>query len=332
MNARKPALAGIALLAARMPENGGSGSLDHALRVMLRDDFPGLKKQHNSDSRRAHSGFPDCQADGVSRAWSFSHSAYEMRTALGSPLRVTTVGSPRKWAASTRCPSWSRSSLVPRCVTSMSRVYLRSMRYTMYMMHTAGGGTEGEGSFLFDLPPDPGATKRCNKCGEIKPISMFRTRKGMRRRPDCKDCYRASYNEWRQRLGPDQRRAEWLWQLYRLRWTDYQKILAAQDGLCAICVQPFSDNSRLIHVDHDHACDHPDKGGKSCPACVRGILCQRCNVFVGWIETGSDRIGAILRHLGDNGTGILLQIIRDAGYDLVTAVASEALASGDHDG
>jgi hypothetical protein len=51
--------AGIALMAARMPENGGSGSLDYALRKLL-DDLGGrLIWQHNSDSRRAHCGFPD---------------------------------------------------------------------------------------------------------------------------------------------------------------------------------------------------------------------------------------------------------------------------------
>lgn len=46
-------------LALEMRENGGYGSLDHALRMMLRDDFPVLLRQHNSDSRRAHDGFPD---------------------------------------------------------------------------------------------------------------------------------------------------------------------------------------------------------------------------------------------------------------------------------
>lgn len=59
MTARKPALTGRALLAAKMPENGGIGSLDHTLRKMLDDDFPQLLRQHNSDSRRAHSGWPD---------------------------------------------------------------------------------------------------------------------------------------------------------------------------------------------------------------------------------------------------------------------------------
>ena len=46
-------------LARHMPENGGSDSLDYKLRKMLADDFPRLLWQHNSDSRRAHRGWPD---------------------------------------------------------------------------------------------------------------------------------------------------------------------------------------------------------------------------------------------------------------------------------
>jgi hypothetical protein len=56
---RKPPLTGLALIASKMPENGGAGSLEHALIMMLKNDFPGVRKQHNSDSRRAHRGFPD---------------------------------------------------------------------------------------------------------------------------------------------------------------------------------------------------------------------------------------------------------------------------------
>ena len=59
MSARSAPQNGVALLASRMPENGGKESLDYRLRKMLADDFPQLLRQHNSDSRRAHEGFPD---------------------------------------------------------------------------------------------------------------------------------------------------------------------------------------------------------------------------------------------------------------------------------
>jgi hypothetical protein len=46
-------------MASKMPENGGRGSLEHALIKMLDDNFPAFLRQHNSDSRRAHRGWPD---------------------------------------------------------------------------------------------------------------------------------------------------------------------------------------------------------------------------------------------------------------------------------
>jgi hypothetical protein len=51
-------LTGLAAVAAAMPENGGSGCLDWHLRKLL-DGLPPLLAQHNSDSRRAHPGWPD---------------------------------------------------------------------------------------------------------------------------------------------------------------------------------------------------------------------------------------------------------------------------------
>ena len=45
---------------------------------------------------------------------------------------------------------------------------------------------------------------------------------------------------------------------------EYDALLAAQGGGCAICGNP--PKTRRLHVDHDH------KTGK-----VRGLLCHRCN-------------------------------------------------------
>ena len=45
---------------------------------------------------------------------------------------------------------------------------------------------------------------------------------------------------------------------------EYDRLLAAQGGGCAICGNP--PKTRRLHVDHDH------KTGR-----VRGLLCHRCN-------------------------------------------------------
>lgn len=45
---------------------------------------------------------------------------------------------------------------------------------------------------------------------------------------------------------------------------DYARMLAAQDGHCALC--PATPKTRRFSVDHDHATGR-----------VRGLLCHRCN-------------------------------------------------------
>jgi Recombination endonuclease VII len=52
---------------------------------------------------------------------------------------------------------------------------------------------------------------------------------------------------------------------------EYARMLAAQNGGCAICGSP--PKTRRLHVDHDHG------SGK-----VRGLLCHRCNrALPNWI-------------------------------------------------
>jgi hypothetical protein len=54
---------------------------------------------------------------------------------------------------------------------------------------------------------------------------------------------------------------------------DYEALLAAQGGGCAICGNP--PKTRRLHVDHDH------KTGK-----VRGLLCHRCNrALPSWVTS-----------------------------------------------
>ena len=76
-------------------------------------------------------------------------------------------------------------------------------------------------------------------------------------------------------------RTKWhsLWCRYRLRRADYEAILGRQGGVCAICGGSFA-SEKGTHVDHDHRCDHPGRGTFSCPDCVRGILCARCNTVL----------------------------------------------------
>ena len=75
---------------------------------------------------------------------------------------------------------------------------------------------------------------------------------------------------------------------------DWEWMAQQHDGCCWLCGFPERARNRTsgevqrLSVDHDHACC-PEKG-RSCGGCIRGLLCQNCNVFiVGFHETTGHR-------------------------------------------
>lgn len=67
------------------------------------------------------------------------------------------------------------------------------------------------------------------------------------------------------------RKARWKRLGILLEVKDYNELLVQQNGLCAICEE--SPKGRKLAVDHNH------KTGQ-----VRGLLCSRCNIGLGWLE------------------------------------------------
>lgn len=61
------------------------------------------------------------------------------------------------------------------------------------------------------------------------------------------------------------------WRRYKLGPQQFEQMMAAQDGKCALCRTDFG--KKRLHVDHAHKSRR-----------VRGLLCARCNVGVGFIE------------------------------------------------
>lgn len=59
---------------------------------------------------------------------------------------------------------------------------------------------------------------------------------------------------------------------YKLTREEYEAYLVQP---CGICGKPSK------HLDHDHACC-PSRSG--CRNCIRGGLCHRCNLGVGYLE------------------------------------------------
>lgn len=72
-------------------------------------------------------------------------------------------------------------------------------------------------------------------------------------------------------LSIEEKRKKHLRDKYNLTLKGYTKLFEEQKGVCAICKKPSVER---LNVDHNH------RTGK-----VRGLLCNKCNRFLGFLET-----------------------------------------------
>lgn len=104
---------------------------------------------------------------------------------------------------------------------------------------------------------------------------------------------RAYINSWRKaNRGRFAEKDRWraIKHAYGITQEDYENILKAQGGVCAICHSPpvastyignrkgtiYTATRMLLHVDHCHTTKK-----------VRGLLCPNCNKGLGWYEKHS---------------------------------------------
>lgn len=109
--------------------------------------------------------------------------------------------------------------------------------------------------------------KPCKDCGSA-------TRKTYSPGPRCATCAVV-----RRKGVSEGRRLAYVARQYGLTPAQYQALVdacrknAKGEPLCMMC-----NRIRARAVDHDHSCC---SGKTSCGKCVRGLLCTRCNVFLG---------------------------------------------------
>lgn len=151
--------------------------------------------------------------------------------------------------------------------------------------------------------PSPDGTLRCTKCHEVRRVEDFRpeprNRDGLR--SQCKQCDRYFAWGWQKRTGQYERwrrenpeayrrlqRRSALRRKYGMEIEDYDALLAAQGGRCAICrsTDPKSNRGTCFVVDHDH-----DTGA------VRGLLCMICNTGIGGLQDDPRIVAAALQYL-----------------------------------
>lgn len=83
--------------------------------------------------------------------------------------------------------------------------------------------------------------------------------------------------------------------------TQYEEILDRQGGGCAACGRTESANGRFLAVDHDHACCPTDE---TCGGCIRGLLCNPCNLLLGLAQDDTARLAALARYINRSPSGL----------------------------
>jgi hypothetical protein len=153
--------------------------------------------------------------------------------------------------------------------------------------------------------------RKCTKCRKALPLSQFNAKQY--RCKTCQKAYHADYykahkahyarmhrryyrehardirkrsGRWRKNNPGWAARLGWQKKLRKRGLTieDYEKILAAQGGGCAICERKPS--KRHLDVDHDHS------SGK-----FRGLLCSNCNQALGRVEGNPNWVLKALSYL-----------------------------------
>lgn len=134
----------------------------------------------------------------------------------------------------------------------------------------------------------------CRVCLESKPADQYALTPSGNPRKICKSC------SWQQRKTANdsnpnwkaQRRATLIRFKYGIEPEQYDSMLEAQGGRCAVCNEISSE---LLHVDHDHSCC-PDSH-KTCGNCVRGLLCRRCNLALGYLDDNINKLQSAINYL-----------------------------------
>lgn len=113
---------------------------------------------------------------------------------------------------------------------------------------------------------------------------------------------RKEYDRKRRATNPEEHRAKqkryrqnnpdlWMKYNYDITQEQYDKMLADQGGVCAICKKTNRKNKRLC-IDHCHKTDK-----------VRGLLCDDCNLMLGHSKDNEDVLREAISYLERN-TGL----------------------------
>jgi hypothetical protein len=162
------------------------------------------------------------------------------------------------------------------------------------------------------------SNKICSVCKTEQPIENFRKQEGYPcrgkdgtsisgrgkygRNARCKSC-ESDYNKKKFKIdfaqNPEKYWAKALIRDHHITLEQYQKRLSDQNGVCAICFRPprkLGRKHRLV-IDHDHRCCNSIQ---SCGKCIRGLICQSCNVALGLMSDNPTNFRSAAQYLENN--------------------------------
>lgn len=144
----------------------------------------------------------------------------------------------------------------------------------------------------------------CYKCKVVKNTENFYSdkRKKTGFHSWCKECEREHNKQphirerltqnakrYRAKIGPEKykemNRRIWRKWRYKISPEAYERMFKEQNGSCAICQYQYTDG-RVLQIDHDHN-----------TGTVRGLLCKKCNTYIGMIGERLDTIDRMRAYL-----------------------------------
>lgn len=141
------------------------------------------------------------------------------------------------------------------------------------------------------LPPAP-PLRRCATCREYLPISEYGHKRfhSTYTKEECLRCRPPIEAKPHSAIPKDRQSIHIRASKYGLRADDYDRMLIAQRGGCAICkkIQPYG----VLVIDHDHE-----------TGIVRGLLCVGCNAGLGLLGDTLEQLQEAVRYLGGSVAG-----------------------------
>lgn len=141
-------------------------------------------------------------------------------------------------------------------------------------------------SFIADVGeerPEGHTLRRYDKSKPFGPGNFY-----WKKRQSSED--KAAYMREYSRRNPERAKSATLKKNFGITLDDYNEMLEAQGGVCAICGGEESGRYQYLAVDHDHQTKK-----------IRGLLCHKCNKGIGCLKDSVDVLQSAIRYLTANG-------------------------------